>query len=267
MLTTLKEIISDTRTRSSKWLSTSVPRAEWSSTTSRFSPAQYFANNLMKPVLFEEITALIPKDAIIIEIAPGGLLQTIIGKSLHKNVTSVALAQRNQENNVEAVLQALGRLFNAGLNPQLAKLYPEVRFPVSRGTPMISSLIKWDHSEDWYVTSYNTLEKIATGERTVFVSINDENFQYMKGHVIDGRNLLPATGYLTLVWETLGMMRGHWFTELSVIFENVKFSRATTLPSKGDVELVIMIQKRTSFEITYAMQFSYTFISLPFNFQ
>jgi fatty acid synthase len=39
-------------------------------------------------------------------------------------------------------------------NFDIGKLYPAIEFPVSRGTPSISPLIKWDHSEDHYVTRY-----------------------------------------------------------------------------------------------------------------
>ena len=45
-------------------------------------------------------------------------------------------------------------LFELGLQPQLANLYPPVQYPVSRGTPMISPLVRWEHSEDLYVMKY-----------------------------------------------------------------------------------------------------------------
>jgi len=45
-------------------------------------------------------------------------------------------------------------LFEVGLQPQLANLYPPVQYPVSRGTPMISPLLRWEHSEDRYVMKY-----------------------------------------------------------------------------------------------------------------
>ena len=45
-------------------------------------------------------------------------------------------------------------LFELGLQPQLANLYPPVQYPVSRGTPMISPLVCWEHSEDRYVMKY-----------------------------------------------------------------------------------------------------------------
>lgn len=61
---------------------------------------------------------------------------------------------------------------------------------------MISPLVKWEHSEDWYVTSYRLQEKIKSGERTISISLNDEDMEFMAGHIIDGRNLFPATGYL-----------------------------------------------------------------------
>lgn len=41
------------------------------------------------------------------------------------------------------------RLYQEGLNPHLQKLYPEVSFPVSQETPMLSHLVEWKHSEDW----------------------------------------------------------------------------------------------------------------------
>ncbi|KAK0070671.1 hypothetical protein PV325_000245, partial [Microctonus aethiopoides] len=115
---------------------------------------------------------------------------------------------------------------------------------------MISPLIKWDHSDDWYVTSYKVQDKITLGERTVEVTLTDEDYEYMAGHVIDGQNLLPVTGYLALVWQTVGMMKGKLYTEVSVVFQDVKFLRATTLPKEGIVTLTVMVQKGTGrFEV------------------
>jgi len=39
-------------------------------------------------------------------------------------------------------------------------------------------------------------EKSKSGERSVFISLKDEERKYLSGHVIDGRNLFPAVGYL-----------------------------------------------------------------------
>lgn len=80
----------------------------------------------------------------------------------------------------------------------LEKLYPPIQFPVSRGTPMISYKVKWDHSQDWFVTKYEQYKKHITGEKVYRMSMEDAEYQYIGGHVIDGRVLFPATAYLFL---------------------------------------------------------------------
>jgi fatty acid synthase len=37
---------------------------------------------------------------------------------------------------------------------------------------------------------------VKSGERRVVVSLEDEDMDYLSGHVIDGRNLFPAMGYI-----------------------------------------------------------------------
>lgn len=61
---------------------------------------------------------------------------------------------------------------------------------------MIAPLVRWEHSEDWYVTMYRVQDKIKSGERNILISLKDDECEYLSGHVIDGRNLFPATGYL-----------------------------------------------------------------------
>lgn len=85
---------------------------------------------------------MIPKDAVTIEIAPHGLLQAILRRSLGPGVTNVALTQRGHRDNVEVFLQGLGKLYNTGLQPDIASLYPPVEYPVSRGTPTISPSVR-----------------------------------------------------------------------------------------------------------------------------
>ncbi|CAH2052769.1 unnamed protein product, partial [Iphiclides podalirius] len=250
LLKYLREVITDPKPRSERWVSTSVPQALWKDSKAQLSSAEYHTNNLLSPVLFEETARLVHPNAIAIEIAPHGLLQAILRRSLKKEVANIALTQRNHEDNVQVLFNAIGNLYELGLNPQLANIYPHVPFPVSQGTPMLSHLVEWEHSEDWYVTSYKAQDKMKSGERTVRMAIVDEDSEYMAGHVVDGRNLYPATGYLVLVWETLGMMMGELYTEVSVVFENVRFQRATNIPKEGNLEFIVMIQKGSgNFEI------------------
>jgi len=84
---------------------------------------------------------------------------------------------------------------------------------------------------------------IRSRERYVEISLNDKDYDYMNGHVIDGRNLLPATGYLELVWQTIGMMKGIIYTRVPIVFKDVNFIRATRLSENDAVKLRIAIQK------------------------
>lgn len=57
---------------------------------------------------------------------------------------------------------------------------------------MISPLIKWQHEDQWEISKY--AKKTSSGERDILIRLKEH--EYLRGHVIDGRNLYPATGYL-----------------------------------------------------------------------
>ncbi|XP_059048171.1 fatty acid synthase-like [Achroia grisella] len=250
LLKYLKEIITSPKPRSEHWISTSVPRSEWKNPNIEMSSAEYHIHSLLSPVLFEDVCQLIQDNAVIIEVAPCDFLKTILRGSIKKNTTIVPLAQKSNECNIQTLFTALGTLYNLGLNPQLANIYPHVPLPVSQGTPYLAHLVEWEHNENWFVASYKTEEKILVSERKVCVSITDEENEYLAGHVIDGRILYPATGYLVLVWETLGKMMGLLFDKLSVVFENVRFLRATNVPQDGYLIFTIIIHRGSgNFEI------------------
>lgn len=75
------------------------------------------------------------------------------------------------------------------------------------------------------------------------MSTENENYEYMIDYVIDGKNLIPAIGYLALVWETMGTLHAEMFSELSVVFEDVIFKRAIHIPKKSEIKLTVIIQK------------------------
>jgi len=65
----------------------------------------------------------------------------------------------------------------------------------------------------------------------------------MVDHVIDGKNLIPATGYLAMVWETMGTLHAEMYTEMSVVFEDVNFMYDISIPNEGEIQLTVMVQK------------------------
>lgn len=108
LLAKMKNIIREPTKRSAKWLSTSVPLDEWSLPQNGLSSPEYHTNNLLKPVLFEEASKLLPENPLTIEIAPHGLLQAIVKKAIPTGI-HVPLTNRTNKNNMHFFLSALGR--------------------------------------------------------------------------------------------------------------------------------------------------------------
>ncbi|KYN14433.1 Fatty acid synthase [Trachymyrmex cornetzi] len=249
LLLNLNKIIPWPKKRSPKWISTSIPRTEWVNSESKLSSANYHTRSILNTVLFEQTLYLIPSNAITIELAPHGVLQNVLKESLHPKVTNIVLTQRTEQNN-NVTFQGIGKLYNSGLHPQVANLYPPVEYPVSRGTAMISPSIRWDHSEDWFIPKYKIQKSIKCRERYVEILLDNEDYDYMSDYIIDGSNFLPVTGYLALVWQTVGMIKGQIYKTLSIVFRDVNFIRATYLSKNDAVNLKIAIQKDGKFEIT-----------------
>nr|XP_033193891.1 fatty acid synthase [Bombus vancouverensis nearcticus] len=238
--TMLEKIITNPKQRTSRWISTSIPESAWGTPLAQLSSAAYHVNNLLSPVLFYQALGHIPENAIVIEIAPHCLLQAILRRSLPSTVTNIGLHKRGHANNLNFFLENIGKLYLAGGQPRVSKLYPPVNYPVGRGTPMINSLVKWDHSVEWNLADYAG-SNASFGENVVEVNLSKETDAYLVGHCIDERILFPATGYLVIVWKTYAKMRGTDFEKLPITFENVKFQRATIMPMDGTVKFSINI--------------------------
>ncbi|EFN85168.1 Fatty acid synthase [Harpegnathos saltator] len=212
------------------------------------SYAEYFADNLIKPVIFEEIAKLIPENAVVVEIVRDESLESVSKQLL--GITNIALSHHDSENDIKIFLQGLGKIYNCGFQPQLANLYPTVELPVSRSTRMISPSIKWKHSETWHVSWYTLEKQVTSGQIVNYISLLNEDYKYMDGHVIDGRNLIPATGYIVLIWKLIGMIKMQLYNDIPVIFENIRFLETTFLSSQATAKLTLTVQKDSGeFEI------------------
>ncbi|KAJ8950730.1 hypothetical protein NQ318_011221 [Aromia moschata] len=220
-----KGVLPDPKPRTSRWVSTSVPEHSKHATWANYNSAEYHRNNFCKPVLFNKIYDQMADNAIVIEIGPHGLLQAILKRELGPNVTNISLVNRASDDNELFFLSSIGKIFLAGGQPNLRNFYRGVTFPVSRGTKMLSPLVKWDHSVDWFVPLWRNKDWFG---KEVTVNLSDEKYSYYQGHNIDGRVLMPATGYLVAVWEVLAEMRMKSIEETPLVVEEVKFKRATS---------------------------------------
>ena len=103
------QLIPHPKPRSSRWVCSSVPPSAYNLPAVQYSSAEYHTNNLMNTVYFDEASQLIPHNAITIEIAPHGLLQAILKRSLNEGITNIALTQHGHPDGTEFLLAALGK--------------------------------------------------------------------------------------------------------------------------------------------------------------
>ena len=105
---------------------------------------------------------------------------------------------------------------------------------------MLSPVILWDHSDDYRVPVYEDFEgkKGGSGVKFVFDMNPASTDQYLFDHIIDGRALFPATGYIVMAWQALAQIKNVNFELLPVIMEDVKFHRATILPRSGTLQYI-----------------------------
>ena len=85
-----------------------MPKENWNSELAAYSSPEYHTNNLLSPVLLEEVLKYVPSNAVVIEIAPHGLLQAILKRAFRSSVTNVTLTNRASSDGVEFLLDAIG---------------------------------------------------------------------------------------------------------------------------------------------------------------
>nr|CAD7409171.1 unnamed protein product [Timema poppensis] len=86
----------------------------------------------------------------------------IVAKVIINNIQAEDGASGDEEDNssvvrkrpIPSVEEAMDhiqefRIYSAGLLPKVSNLYPPVQYPVSRGTASLSSLVTWDHHDNW----------------------------------------------------------------------------------------------------------------------
>jgi fatty acid synthase len=86
-----------------------VPHQDWNTPSAKNVSAEYYTNNILNAVHFEEASQHIPHNAITIEIAPHGLLQDILTRSLNKDIAHIAITQKSHPDCTEWLLTALGK--------------------------------------------------------------------------------------------------------------------------------------------------------------
>ncbi|KAK9875963.1 hypothetical protein WA026_011065 [Henosepilachna vigintioctopunctata] len=239
LLQKLKVIIPGIKLRSKLWLSTS---------NEKNASAEYFVKSLYSQVNQGNITSSFEDGTVVVLEIGLGRISAMLNHARRKPLDVISFEENSMDTGLVAFLKVLGRIYECGFQPQIQNLYPKVQYPVSRGTPMISNQIKWEHSENWHVMRFSDIKQTEYGEMSINVIPKDEEWTYVTGHVIDGRNLFPATGYIDLIWETFSATKRITKSEMNIVIENCRLSRATTL--QEETIFLIQVQKKSgNFEV------------------
>ncbi|XP_054923034.2 fatty acid synthase-like [Dermacentor andersoni] len=252
LLEALKTVIPEPKPRSQRWVCTSLPESRWHEPIAQMSSAEYHVNNLVSPVLFCEALQHVPKNAIMVEIAPHCLLQAVLRRALGSDAASLGLMKRNVDN-AAFFLNSLGKLHVLGVKVDLSPLYPPVPIPVPRGTPSIAHLVSWDHSQSWTVTKLEDYGPSSKWSQDIVqLDLGDHGADsYLTGHQIQGRIVFPAAGYIVLAWKSLAKRCGKPFCKVPVVLEDVRFQRATIMQKDGTTRFTINIMEGSGqFEIS-----------------
>ncbi|KAI8442367.1 hypothetical protein MSG28_005889 [Choristoneura fumiferana] len=210
LLKYLTDVIKTPKARSERWLSTSVPQSRWNEEFAKFSSAEYHTNNLLSPVLFEETSRLVPATAVLVEVAPHGLLQAILKRSLPPSCAHVPLTRRAHPDNARFLLEAIGK----------------------------------------FLPLYVSADRKATAGCKFVISLHDSEHKYMRGHVIKGKTLFPFAGALVAVWDTLAMSLGAVRKQLSVQFRDVQLFAQPALHDSRQLRLAVTLNRGTGlFEV------------------
>ncbi|XP_049533141.1 fatty acid synthase-like isoform X3 [Anopheles darlingi] len=149
---------------------------------------------------------------------------------------------------IEGFLITLGDIYLKSHHFNLLNLYPPVQFPVSHGTALLSPRIRWNHEDDWHVPNFRMTRMVDQVSSEYTVSLIEQDF--IAGHCIDGRVLIPATGYLFYVWDSFSGTMGIIPEEMPIEFTDIEFLRATTLSGDQQVTLDVDLNNATGiFEV------------------
>ncbi|XP_022181594.1 fatty acid synthase-like [Myzus persicae] len=238
----LQSIITKPKPSSSRWISASQ------SLGNQPVSSTYFVNSLSSQLSLQDSLVKCPEKAIYVQILAQTRAQNYIASNLHSSARHVNLIT-NPNDMYKQLLLSVGDLFNVGLQPQIEHLHPPVQFPVSARTPMIQSLVEWDHSIKWNVVTFCGKPSSKAGEIVLNVDVDSNKFSYLKNNRIDDLLILPYAGYLSLVWQGFAELLHQEQNEMPVVFKNVEFLRKTIIPENGVVKFVLNVLSSGEFEL------------------
>lgn len=209
------------------WISTSSPGRQ------PVCDIDYLVGNLTNPVFFQQAMKEIPEGALVVEVGPSAPLASSIAEDV-PDAEVITLARRNEQT-LAQFYNGVSGLYLAGIDIAWSELFPTPKTPLI-DVPTIEGLASFDHSQSWRIPEFP-----SSGGATdsITLQLSHEREGYLLDHKVLGRSLMPATGYLQLVWQMLAARLGSLPEQVPVTFTDVILHRATTL---SDSEVTFEVQ-------------------------
>lgn len=244
----LSELIPSPNKRSTKWLTTSATAQQ--QVLSETCSADYLVNNLLNTVNFYTVSKQIPKGATVIEIGAHSLLRAHLLQST-KDIRYLSLMRRDHDS-LHTFYSGVAQAYSYGIDVPWQNLFP-MSFPTP-GKHVVNPIIDWHHQRDWDVIDFFEPKKQrTTRDNLIEIDINTNEFGFMCDHTINGRVLLPATGYLYFLWKVLSKNLSQGTDKLQPIeFKDIKFHQAIELKLDEVCKLSIrQLTETARFEILH----------------
>ncbi|XP_055354920.1 fatty acid synthase-like [Paramacrobiotus metropolitanus] len=253
-LASLKKLLPSPKMRTTRWLSTAVEEAQWGSEVARYASAEYFTHNLTNTVKFHEALSKVPSNAIVVEIAPHGLLQALIKATVGSQATPVALMKKGADELF--FLESIGKLYVAGLNPRVTEIFPKPTLPAPRDTPFIGSVVRWDHSANWripYPTDFIHKGGKGGAHHTYTYDLNDPLNVRLFDNKVGRQPVFSVGAYLNMTAKAFAAETGNTIEKAPrVHFSDVEIRKTLPLTPGAKMAFDVSVTKSTGyFEINH----------------
>jgi fatty acid synthase len=223
----LKEKLGD-----QKWLRTEKWGSSILNHDSNLFDFQYHVDAVIEPVDFIRTLHKIPQNGTVLEIGPHPILKTLI-KDNRPDLKYACLMKKNTSE-LETFKEGLGKLWKYGIFLQM---------PVRWERPPLEirdQLVSWDHTEEYPVPQETDFSGGNRPQSKVVFHLSEEKDRYLKGHVIDGKVILPATSYLYVMWETF--RKNHSLSlqdPITYSFTDFEILQAVQVETESKLELFV----------------------------
>ncbi|OQV25865.1 Fatty acid synthase [Hypsibius exemplaris] len=249
-LNALKKVLPSPKTRTARWLSTAFDETEWSSDAAKYASPEYFTHNLSSNVKFRAAVKKIPANAIVVEIAPHGLLLGLIKKALGDRAAPVALMKKGVPDNAVHFLETIGKLYILGLNPRVSNIFPKPALPAPRDTPFLGSVVRWDHSASWRIPHFTDFihKGGKSAQHSSICDLADPLNQYYLDNIINGQAIFSVGGLLALVAKAYAVDSGNTMEKAPVLtFSDLEFHSQVLLEKDKKLQFGISVARRTGY--------------------